>query len=311
MFRKYVKYFLILGLLTLCLSAKAGYLPPPGTGFYGNGNNVVQKFLGYFTNLEIAGNIDIEIKTGMQQSQLIITGHPQDLAHIHVKQENDTVMIWPDSGYPQCGRNPQGRVHIEVYTHFLNNLVLKDYQGRLQANNLNTPYFNADLDNNGTVLLNGKIGLHDLIVSGNGKNLIQNINSQSVNIVMTDNPTVDLSGVANLEMLKAEGAGNLRLYWVDSDRLTIRQNGKTTVELSGIANFVDLELKDKSHFYGQYLRVKDGYIKTWDESTAYIQFLKAQSLLANDDSTISFYGKPPYQVNFMGKNGAALDMTDH
>lgn len=304
--------YLTLAGLTLSLSAHAGYLPPPASPFpaaqspFSTNSMNQPRQLAYFTHLVISGNIDVNIKTGLRQSQIIVTGDPQDLPHIQVKEENDTLIIWPDSGYPQCGI-----AHVEIYTQFLNNLVVKNYKGHLQALNLNTPYFNTNLDNDGSILLSGKIGLHRLVAGGKGTTQIHGINSQSVYIVMKDNPTIDLTGVANVKSIKTAGSGNVRLYWVDSDSLTIIENGKTYVDLAGIANKIYLELHDNARFNGRYLRAKDGYVKTFDRSIAEVQFLNAQSVLANEDSTISFYGKPPYKANFMGMNGAVLDMEDH
>lgn len=314
MFKKYVKLGLFLG-LALAFSAHAGYLPPLESPFPPAENPFYldtfnEKQLSYFTNLVVSDKIDVNVNVGSQRSAMILTGDKETIKRVQFKQADETLTIWLSPEFFDGDSGP-AKVHIDIYTHFLNDITLKDYTGHFQATNLNTPYLNANLDNSGSVSLSGKIGLNNLIVSGNGITQIHGINSQSVSIQMTENPTIDLTGIVNLESLKANGTGHLRLYWVDSDALTVSQSGKTYVELAGIANRVYLKLNDQAHFNGRYLRAKLGYAKTYDNSVADVQFLNSQSVLANDNSTISFFGKPPYHVDFMAKNGAVLDMTDH
>ncbi len=301
------------------LSAQAGFLPPPSSPFpaaespfAANSNNVIQRPLAYFTTLVIDGDMDVVVKTGVDRAQITVIGDPADVNHIDIsnvkiQQGNDTLTI---SGGQQWFSKDKP-LQVEISTKYLNELYLKNYHGNFQATNLNTPYFNANLDNDGSVLLSGKIGLHNLIVSGSGRTQIHGIDSKSMQVEMKGNPTVDLTGVSSLELLRAEGKGRLRLYWVNSERLMIRQVGQTHVELAGVANFVDLETADHAFFNGRYLRVKNGYVKTLDKSTADIQFLALQSVLASGDSHINFYGKPPFRSNFMAQNGAVLDMEDH
>lgn len=285
--------------------AQAGYLPPQQ-------GSEDQRLVGYFTSLVVSGSADIDIRTGSQQSALTLTGDPKDLQHVIVTEKNDTLIIRMDEGFPWYTYSP---VHITVSTQFLNNLTTQHYSGHLQASNLNTSYFNADinLESTGAVALNGKVGLHHLAISGSGNTQIHGINSQFVEVSMRDNAAADLTGIANLQSLNARGKGSLRLYWVDSDTdtLTIRQHDETYVELAGVAKTLDLKLYDHARFNGRYLRAKHGYIKTYDNSTADIQLLNTRAVVADNNSTINFYGKPPYKSDFMARNGAILDINDH
>jgi hypothetical protein len=307
---KYVAMGLV-GTLFLLPQANAGfYADPPmdkvQSPFYVD-NALRREPLNDFSSLVIVDYIDVSVKTGMKQSQMLITGDPETVRQFHFDEKNSTLIVYGSKNW----LNIYKPLHVDISTRFLNNLKLKGFHGRFEATNLNMPYFNANIDSYGTVLLKGKIGLHNLVVSGSGNTQIQGVNSQSLQILMKGKPTVDLSGVANLESLVAEGSGKLRLSWIDSDKLHVRQAGTSYVALAGIAKFVDLELADKSHFSGQYLRVKDGYIKTYDQSVADVQFLKTQAILSNDESRVHFYGKPPYEANFMGAGGSILDMNDH
>ncbi len=308
-------------LALICLSffslsvAQAGYLPPPGDPFPSaespfNPNGPVTKQLGYFTGIVLSGNIDVDIITNSPSSQVVLTGDMEAIKQIQVIEKNDTVTINQAPQWFVSNKGP-AKVHAEIYTRYLNDLTLKNYTGHLQAKNLDAPYLNLDLNHSGTVFLSGKLGINRLSVSGSGVNQIQGIDSDFLSIQMSGNPSVDLSGVVNLQTLDATGNGRLRLYWVDSNKLQVRQAGSTSVELAGVVNHLMLHLQDSAYFNGRYLRTIVGYAKTYDKSVADVQFLKSQAVLANDDSTISFYGKPPYKADFMGRNGAVLDMHDH
>lgn len=258
-----------------------------------------------FTQLIIDGNVDVDIKTGKSPSSILITGTGgNDLLHAHVQESHDTLRLKVDSGYPR-----EGVMHVVVSTQYLNNLVVKNNKGRINVIGLDSSYFNADIESDTSLILNGTIGLHHLVTKGNASVHIQGINSPSLKVWMQDNSTVDLAGVANLKLLKTSGSGKLRMYWVNSDYLTIRQSDNSQVELAGVAKIVDVELTDNAYFNGRYLRVGKGYAKTMNNSRADVQFLKAQSTLANDNSVINTFGKPAYENDLMGRSGAVLDMA--
>ena len=290
--------------LILAFSAHAGYLPPPNSPYPTGLNN--QRLLNYFTNLTVFGDVDVSIKTGSSDSFMIITGDQRDIPNLIVTEKNDTLTIGMKYGYPEYGT-----MHLEISTRFLNDLTVQDYSGHLEAVDLNSPYINLNLDNSGSIFLRGKMGVHHLNVSSGGIVKIQGINSQSLNINLSDNPKVYLTGMANLKHLNAHGAGHLQLYWVDSDTLTVSQHDKTYIELAGIANRLELKATDASYFDGRYLRVKNTYIKSYDTATVSLQSLKSRAAVAYDDSTIGFYGKPPFRSDLMANNGAVLDMNMH
>lgn len=294
---------------------QAGYLPPPGNPFPSaenpyNPNAPVIKPLGYFTGIVLSGNIDVDIKTDSPYSQIVLTGDPEMVQQVQITEKNDTVTISQAPQWFIANKKGPAKVHADIYTRYLNDLTLKNYTGHLQAKNLNAPYLNLNLNHSGTVFLSGKLGVNQLSISGNGINQIQGIDSDYLAIQMTGNPSVDLTGVVNVQSINATG-GRLRLYWVDSNTLNVRQSGTSSIELAGVVNHLMLHLRDSAYFNGRYLRTILGYAKTYDKSVADVQFLKSQAVLANDDSTISFFGKPPYKADFMGRNGAVLDMNDH
>lgn len=308
MFKKSLT-LLCLSLLSISI-AQAGYLPPPVNPFPSAENGPMVKQLGYFTGIVLSGNIDADIITNSPYSKIVLTGDPETVQQVQITEKNDTVTIGLAPMWFVSDKGP-AKVHAEIYTRYLNELTLKNYTGHLQAKNLNAPYLNLNLNHSGTVFLSGKLGVNQLSISGNGINQIQGIDSDYLSIEMKDNPSVDLSGVTNLQSIDASGGGRLRLYWLDSTNLHVRQSGTTSIELAGVVNHLMLYLRDSAYFNGRYLRTIVGYAKTYDKSVADVQFLKSQAALANDDSTISFYGKPPYKADFMGRNGAILDMHDH
>jgi len=286
------------------------FLPPPADSLSLNIPVKEQRPVAYFTTLKIFGDMNVNLKANQRQPSLLLTGDSRDLAHVKsAVTADDTLSIRVDRGYPKYGQ-----IHADISTEYLNSLILKNFSGRLKSAPLNTPYFNASIDGSGSVSLSGKIGLHRLNLSGSSVTTIEGINSRLLKITMQDNPTAVITGFARLKSLKAEGSGHLKLYWVDSPELHVVQTGKTQVELAGVSDKLYVTLSRQALFNGRYLRAKEGYIKTTDHSIAEVQLLKTQAALARGNSTISYYNYPknsPLKSNFMGNNGAVLDMNDH
>lgn len=320
MLKNAIKSCLYLGFILFFSAQAAGYLPPDKSPFptvqspfshVTQTNTSRQEFVTPFTRLEIDGGPltkqwDVDVKTHEKQSYIIISGDPRDLKHISIESQQDTLYIRTTLDYPQCGP-----IHIEIHTQYLNTLKLNGYHGRFQALNLDTHYFNADLDHQGSVVLQGKIDLRHLKVRGSGTTSIHEVNSQSVTIDLDDDAVVDMTGMANLKSVRVNGKGKLRFYWVNSELLKLRLFDQSVVELAGVTDMLYAELRDQAYFNGRYLRAKRGYVKTWDHSVADIQLLKAQAVLAQDESTINYFGNPHYRNNFMGYDGAVLDYNDH
>lgn len=257
-----------------------------------------------FSQVDIQGKYDVNLHTGYKKPEIIIRGTPTDLNNIQVELKGGSVVVRPLSKSPLCAP-----VVIEVNARFLNAF---SYSGRglITGPRLSSELLDLKLNNTNRTVLGGHINLRKLEVRGPGYVEISGIYSSSILLKMLGQPHIKLVGVAPLSYLSAEGDGSLGLYWVRSDFLAIRLKGSSYVQLAGIVNKLDVELWGKAHFNGRYLRAMRTFAKTHDHSVAEITSIKRQHTLATDASDIFFYKIPEMKADFMGFNGAVLDMRD-
>lgn len=257
-----------------------------------------------FTQVDVQGRINVSLHTGYKKPQLILTGDPRDLAYVKVFINQGTLYVSLGKGYPQFGE-----VSAVIRGRTLSNFKYVGV-GVVKGTKLSSSFFNVYLKNKGTTTLGGYLGLRNLVVDDGGLVKISGISSPHLTIHLKNDPKVQLTGVANLSKLYVDGKGTLSMYWVKSTDLVIRAKQAARIRLAGIANRLDVELWGKSRFDGRYLRAKRSFVKTHGQSLAEISSLKHQSTLATDASDIRYYNLSTTRADFMGLNGAVLDMRD-
>lgn len=257
-----------------------------------------------FNQVEVQGNINVSLHTGYRKPQVILTGDPVDLAQVKTVVSNNTLYISLGKGYPD-----HGAVHVDIQGRFLNRFR---YQGAgvVTGTQLNTNYLDLYLANQGTTTLGGTIGLHKLVVKGDGVTKISGLKGQNLQIVMEGEPKVQLAGVININTLDIAGKGVLTMYWVQSKNLTVKAKESAKLYLAGTVNRLSVELWDVAVFKGRYLRAQRTFIKTHDKSEAEISSVNHQSSLASDASDIYYYNLPNTRADFMAYNGSVLDMRE-
>ena len=92
--------------------------------------------------------------------------------------------------------------------------------------------------------------------------------------------------------------------------MVVRARDQSFIQLAGAVGKLDVELWGKACFRGRYLRADRAFVKTHDVSVAEISAVKRQHTLANDASDIHFYNVSTMKADFMGFDGAVLDMRD-
>lgn len=257
-----------------------------------------------FNQVVVQGRMDVSLHTGYRKPQIILRGDPRDLAQLSTAVKDNTLLVGLTPGYPKFGL-----VSIDIRGRYLNSFIYNG-AGQIRGPRLNTGLLDISITNTGQTRLGGNINLRKLEVNGSGYTEIVGIKSQNLQVSLNGKPHVKLVGLVRLSTLNLTGDGSLGLYWVKSDMLTIRSKGKTFIQLAGVANKLDLELWGTSQFNGRYLRVKRLFAKTHDKSIAEITALDRQHTLATDSSDIRFYEIPEMKADFMGFNGAVLDMRD-
>ena len=215
-----------------------------------------------FTKLNVKGEVDLVINTRRPKNQVILTGDPRDLKHVKTEVIDGMLMVSVDPRYPKYGK-----LKTQVNTRYLNLLAYNGH-GHIHSKRLYSNLFEADITNDGSVNLSGKIGLRKLRVSGEGVTTIHGISSRNLSIEMIESPKVNLRGFAKLKNLEYTGAGYLNAYWINSPELTVKGSGYGTIQLAGKVNELHLELRGHAKFKGRYLRAKRGFIKTYGRSLA-------------------------------------------
>ncbi len=257
-----------------------------------------------FTRVSVEGVLNVTLRTGYAHPQVTLKGSPDDLAHVVIGVTNGTLHVSLGRGYPK-----HGGVHVEIDSRYLNAF---EYHGTgvIVGKHLHTRLLDVVIDNQGSTLLQGTLGVRKLQLSGSGAIEINGINSPALQVKLAGKSRVKLGGFANLSSLDLNNDSWVSMYWVKSKALTIRGHGRTFIQLAGIAEHLDVELWDNAHFNGRYLRAERSFVKTHGKSVAEIAAVKRQHTLATDTSDILFYNIPVMKADFMAFNGAVLDMRD-
>lgn len=256
-----------------------------------------------FSQIDVQGRVNVNLHTGFQKPEVILTGDARDLVQVKVVVADETLYIALGNGFPRFGT-----VHADVKGHLLTRLRYVG-AGMLTGNRLYTPRVDMYLSNQGTTKLAGTIGLHTLDVTG-GSVQINGVSSRYLDVALHGKPKVQLTGYANLAKLDIDGNGWLSLYWVKSNMLTIHAKKAAKVQLAGAVNKLDVELWGTANFKGRYLRAARSFVKTHNKSVAEISSVNHQSTLALDASDIYYYNIPGTRADFMAYNGSVLDMRE-
>ena len=257
-----------------------------------------------FTRIKVTGKMDVNLRTGHAQPRIILRGNPQDLPQVITTVTNGTLVVSLPKHYPKFGR-----VAIEIDTHHLNAFEYHG-KGEVSGNHLRTRLLDLVLDNKGRNIFQGQIGLHQLVILGNGYTEINGIHSPFLMVKFSGRPKVRLGGSVNISVLDMNKGGSLTLYWVKSKVLTVRARDNALIQLAGVVEHLDVELWGAAQFKGRYLRAERAFVKTHNQSIAEISAVKRHHTLAKDASDIQFFNIPVMKADFMANNGAVLDMRD-
>ncbi|MDP3269225.1 MAG: DUF2807 domain-containing protein [Legionella sp.] len=260
--------------------------------------------VGMFNQIDIKGRVNVSLHTGYKKPELVLTGDPRDLEQVKTVVTQSTLYINLGNGYPQ-----HGAVHAEIRGRFLNRFQYEG-AGTVTGDRLHSSYLDLFLANEGTTRLGGSLGLHTLMVAGNGLTQISGITSRYLQVTLKGSPKLQLTGQVNLAKLHVDGDGWLSLYWIKSENLTIRAKNHSRIKLAGVVNRLDVELWGYAQFKGRYLRAQRSFVKTHDRSVAEISTLNHQSTMSTDASDIYYYNIPNTRADFMAYDGSVLNMRE-
>ncbi len=255
-----------------------------------------------FTQVEVDGNIDIQLFTGSKAPQVILQADIRDRSGVFMHVRNGVLYISVGKGYPHFGT-----IHADVHSRYLTHFTYHGH-GTITGRNIQSKRLDITLQNDSKTQLQGQINLHALTIKGTGITQISGIHSSDLNITLSGKPHVELAGIMNASHLSLSGNSWLSLYWVKSQHLHIRAKNHAFVQLAGKSDMLDVVVHNNARINSRYLRSKQLFIKTYDNAVADIAVTGSQHTLASDHSNIYFYTIPDFKTDFMANSGAVLDM---
>ena len=267
-----------------------------------------------FSAIDIIAPINVNLHTNSSRARVVIRANPHDRAKLVVAVKHDVLHVSPVERFAhhvQYDTTYTGPITVDIYTPSLRRLAVHG-NVHLTGHRLVTRLMDAsfDLDTSATVNLDGQIGLHELNVTGSGSVTIQGNLKQNVMVKMSQNPRVHLTGEVRLASVEASGRGFLSVYWVKSPTTIIRLHDAVSLQLAGFTHLLNVELWNDARFNGRYLRADRSFVRTHNHSRANISTIDRQHVVALDSSDIFLDELPVMTSDFMGHDGAVIDMRD-
>ena len=169
-------------------------------------------------------------------------------------------------------------------------------------------HISLKVQSNNFVNVKGQIKLCQLDLHGTGKVNFTNVKSDNLSINMYDSVVTKIEGQVSIRQLYMSGRSWLRVFWNDSSYLIVKGTDNTFAQIAGKVNTLDVELNKCAQLNGKFLRSKESYVKTHDESRADIYAKCSSDSIAEDSSNIYTYRGPDYKDENMYLSGSVLDM---
>lgn len=255
-----------------------------------------------FNRVAIEGAMNVRLHTGAIRPALLVHGDPRDREKVVWRVRHHTLTITLNKLYPKYGP-----VDVDISTRYLSSFKYHG-TGFIQGYQLRSDQLDLDIVNRGPTSLIGQLNLRHVTLGGAGKIYLKPGKSLVTNLYVTNKAHVNFVGVTSLQKLRMRGQAWLSMYWVKSPSLQIRLSDQARVQIAGATDLLQVDQRGSSLFNGRYLRAKEAFVKTHDKATADIAATQSQHTLAKDDSNIYYHESPVFETDFMGSNGAVLDL---
>ncbi len=254
------------------------------------------------TDVVVKGPFNLNLHTGYNKPNLLLTGEPHMLDNVDVHVENGILFLSIKDPSAHCCTS----ITADIQTRYLNGLIFHG-KGNIKGERLRANLERIVIDNPGTTILNGTIRLNSVKVM-KGSTQISGVVAPYLKVEVSEGAKLKLEGVASMRHLTIKDNSWFSLSWLKATTLILRASDHAYVEIAGIVNKLDVELCNYAQFNGRYLRARRAYVKTRDYSVAKMAATQHQHTLATDASDIRFYNLPVIKTDFMALDGAVLDM---
>ena len=168
---KLLKLFAFICIILLAGCAKA---PPKPKADYHK--------LHAFNKIKTIGLLHLVVKTKQPNYGVHLRGAAPDLEHITAIVADDVLNIKIDKGYPK-----HGPIYAEVHTKYINAITTKGAK-TVTARNVYSELLDLNLQTQGDININGKLGIRKLYVDTQGRVKISGVNSRNLDIYMEGEP---------------------------------------------------------------------------------------------------------------------------
>lgn len=259
-----------------------------------------------FTQVDVDGNINLNIHTGARRAWFSIHGDTRDLGEIDwkVKNKTKTLKVYLDGRYPK-----HGPITMDVGLKQFTGLQY-DGDGNVTGRRLRAKQLNIQIKNSKNTLttLEGRMNLQQVVLRGQGRVLLRDTASRRLHVTMFGRVKALILGTAALKTVDMNMHSFLNVKRVRTKILRVKMGEHSFARLAGTVSWMTADLNGNARFNGRKLRATEAFVKTHDSAVARIYVLEKQHTLATDQSNIYYYNTPTYKTDFMGKNGAVLNL---
>lgn len=254
-----------------------------------------------FMGIETSHTPNYQIIVDGKTNSVQVQGDPKLLKYVKCYVDKNGIL---QLSYPYLWKAP---FQVTIHTVRLNHLI-QTGSGNVSVNYLTPQALQLDKTGSGNLSITGPITLVGFNYNGTGGIQIPQI--KTTNLIMNVNTPLimQFKGVINASEINFYGPGVLRVFWVKSRVLNVSSYGSGTLALAGVANVVNAYSHQKSHLDIRYVRAKNTFVKSYDDSSADVIAQRNLFTLASNNSNIYYYSNTPYKSRMMQESGTVLPM---
>jgi hypothetical protein len=134
--------------------------------------------------------------------------------------------------------------------------------------------------------------LNKITVTSNATVNAKDFKTSGLTIIAKNNGTVNLEGQLGIDKIQQRGSGRINVSWIDSDQLFIDSDSAGPLCLAGNVTNMEAKLMNHAQLDARYLRTQNASVFTTDSAHADILVLNTLGGFAMDDSSIYYYKRP-------------------
>lgn len=265
--------------------------------------------MGYFDAIDVSSDsssFDIHLVTRGAKYPAIRLANTYAISIADIAEvQNHTLILHPPNGntYPDV-------ISLTIFAPQLHQIRAAGPID-IHAEQLDVPYLDVELIDSASLTFSGKrIPLRTLNMSGHTNVRANGIYTHDISLTLKDDSHAVLLGRLGLRQLIMTGNSRLKAYWIDGQNTQIELHHSAAAFLAGKTHSLDVNLFDKSYLDGKFLRAFLGYIQTHQRTRADVSVGDTLNSQSHDESDIYYYRRPRQNNEFITSQGAILNMSE-